>query len=160
MQALGSWPLTISVDLGLTKGCLEPVLHFAVFATRFVFQVPSCIGIRSSGDYRFGPWQKIAFFSSIGWHWFRLVQQLICFIQVFWHRLGHMGPSLSWTLLGGQLAQWCTSLPSRGISRDWSKTLVSTTSRRESAIQKELGLGIFRHFLRLSSKHVWYMFMS
>jgi hypothetical protein len=35
------------------------VLPFVVFATRAAFQVPSCIGIRSSGDCRlFGPLQK------------------------------------------------------------------------------------------------------
>ena len=37
-----------------------------------------------------------------------------------------------------QLAQWCTSLPSSGISRDWSKTLESTRSQRERESKRNL----------------------
>ena len=141
MQALGSLMfITISVELRLTKSCLEPMLPFVVLATRVAFQVPSCIGIRSSGDCRlFGPLQKKCIPSL---DWLKSVQiGLTCdlFHPSFLASIGSYGPVLCWTFLWGQLAQWCsTSLPSSGISRDWSKTLESTRSQRERESKRNL----------------------
>ena len=130
------------------------MLPFVVFATRAAFQVPSCIGIRSSGDCRlFGPLQKklhpFARLVEVGSNWFNIwfVSSKLSGLDWFlW------GPLLCWTFLcswhsGAALCQ-AAEFQETG-QKPWNRPEVSGKGNPKGTWL------MFRNFLGLSSKHVY-----